>query len=65
MELAFIQLISVLMLIVSVYTMFSVISHVHRSKKHDEELIALLKNIQENQEKSGQGINDSIHNKKP
>ncbi|MEC0368375.1 hypothetical protein [Paenibacillus chibensis] len=62
MELAFIQLISVLMLIISVYTMFSVISHVHRSKKHDEELIALLKNIQEN---SPQGINDSIYNKKP
>lgn len=54
MELAFIQLISVLMLIVSVYTMFSVISHIHRSKKHDEELIALLKGIQENQRKSGQ-----------
>lgn len=42
------QLIGLLLLILSALTTFSIIGHINRSKRHDEEVIKLLKEIKEN-----------------
>lgn len=42
------QLVGVLILIISIVTMFSIIGHINRSKQHNEEVIKLLKEIKEN-----------------
>ncbi|MCT1403175.1 hypothetical protein M4D81_29705 [Paenibacillus sp. p3-SID867] len=43
------QLIGVLQFLLITYAIFSVIGHVNRSKKHDKEVIKILKEIKENQ----------------
>ncbi|WP_158702748.1 hypothetical protein [Paenibacillus faecalis] len=46
--LGIIQLFSLLLLLLHIYLVFSVIGHINRSKRHDEEVIKILNEMKEN-----------------